>query len=69
MHAIRALEHPRWEDFDYERDDRVKNRFYWLGDGSTYVEKHFVGEGAFYLTDKEIDIPPGVSSSQRLIAH
>jgi len=58
MHAMRALEYPRWEDFSYERDNKVNNRFQWLGDGSTYVEKYFVGEGAFYLRDEEIDIPP-----------
>ncbi|TCD65588.1 hypothetical protein EIP91_002473 [Steccherinum ochraceum] len=58
MHAIRSLEQPRWEDFNYERDGNAKNRFHWLGDGSTHVEKHFVGEGAFYLTDPEIDVPP-----------
>lgn len=66
MHAVRALEHPRWEDFNYEQDGKIKNRFHWLGDGSTFVEKHFVGEGAFYLTDKEIDFPPGSSSALEL---
>ncbi|KAH8099903.1 FAD/NAD-binding domain-containing protein, partial [Cristinia sonorae] len=59
MHAIRALQYPRWEDFNYERVSKVKNRFQWLGDGSTHVEKYFDGEGAFYLTKPEIDYPPG----------
>ena len=44
LHAVRALEHPRWEDFNYEPLDGsgTRNRFYWLGDGSTYNEKHMV---------------------------
>ena len=44
LHAVRALEAPRWEDFKYEFLDGVKNRFHWLGDGSTYNEKHMVGD-------------------------
>jgi len=36
---IHALTHPRWEDFNYEPlDAGVKNRFYWLGDGSTMAD-------------------------------
>lgn len=66
MHAMRALEHPRWEDFNYERDNEVQNRFHWLGDGSTYVETHFVGEGAFYLRDEQIDVPPSAYFSLSL---
>lgn len=61
LHAIRALEHPRWEDYNYEHLDRgIKNRLYWLGDGSTYNEKFMVGDRAWYLNDDQIDIPPGV---------
>ncbi|KAH8099899.1 hypothetical protein BXZ70DRAFT_1008869 [Cristinia sonorae] len=58
MHAIRALQHPRWEDFTYEHEEDVQNRFHWFGNGSTYAEKYGVGEGAFYLTKAEIDYPP-----------
>lgn len=66
MHAVRALEHPRWEDFNYERVNNERNRFRWLGDGSTYVEKYFEGEGAFYLTRAEIDYPPGMLTNSLL---
>lgn len=46
LHAVRALKHPRWEDFDYEPLDEsnTRNRFYWLGDGSTHNEKHMSGD-------------------------
>ncbi|EMD35981.1 hypothetical protein CERSUDRAFT_96205 [Gelatoporia subvermispora B] len=68
LHAVRALERPRWEDYTYERLDSV-NRFYWLGDGQTYAEKTMTGDrkdflfawfdtGAWYLNDDEIDYPP-----------
>jgi len=43
IHAMRALSHPRWEDFEYERLDKVGNRFYWLGDGQTVFEKTMEG--------------------------
>lgn len=44
LHAIRALQHPRWEDFEYTRIDRTRNRLYWLGDGSTWNEKTMTGD-------------------------
>lgn len=44
LHAIRAIEHPRWEDYTYEPFDTVQNRFYWLGDGQTYPEKTLTGD-------------------------
>ncbi|KAH7925133.1 FAD/NAD(P)-binding domain-containing protein [Leucogyrophana mollusca] len=60
LHAVRAFERPRWEDFDYEHlNGDAKNRFYWLGEGCTYEEKHMVGDRAWYLSDKEVDFPPG----------
>ncbi|KZT07847.1 FAD/NAD-binding domain-containing protein [Laetiporus sulphureus 93-53] len=58
LHAVRAYEHPRWEDFDYELADGVRNRMYWLGDGQTYNEKTMSGDRAWYLNDEEVDIPP-----------
>ncbi|KAI0942198.1 hypothetical protein AcW1_002883 [Taiwanofungus camphoratus] len=58
LHALRALEHPRWEDFKYELEDGVSNRMYWLGDGQTYNEKTMTGDRAWYLNDDELDIPP-----------
>lgn len=39
LHCARALEHPRWEDYDYEPLDPVNNRFFWLGDGNTIADK------------------------------
>ncbi|KAN0074543.1 hypothetical protein V8E55_011592 [Tylopilus felleus] len=44
LHAARALERPRWEDYNYEYLHGVRNRFYWLGDGSTYNEKYMTGD-------------------------
>ncbi|KZT22657.1 FAD/NAD(P)-binding domain-containing protein [Neolentinus lepideus HHB14362 ss-1] len=58
LHAVRALAHPRWEDFNYELADPVKNRFHWLGDGQTYNEKTVTGDHAWYLSPEEVDIPP-----------
>ncbi|KAI0714205.1 FAD/NAD-P-binding domain-containing protein [Cerioporus squamosus] len=56
--AVKAITHPRWEDFDYEASDPIKNRFYWLGDGQTYSEKTMTGDRAWYLRKKFLDIPP-----------
>lgn len=46
MHQARALTHPRWEDFAYERlhEDETQHRFYWLGDGLTFAEKTMTGD-------------------------
>lgn len=38
LHAARALEYPRWEDFNYEQLGNVHSRFYWLGNGSTVAD-------------------------------
>ncbi|RPD59865.1 FAD/NAD(P)-binding domain-containing protein [Lentinus tigrinus ALCF2SS1-6] len=58
LHAVRALQHPRWEDFEYSRLDHVPNRLYWLGDGQTYNEKTLTGDRAWYLSEDIIDRPP-----------
>jgi hypothetical protein len=66
LHAMRALSQPRWEDFEYERLDKVRNRFYWLGDGQTVSEKTM--EGNRECTDRlricELTLPviqvPGI---------
>ena len=47
LHAVLAMEHPRWEDFKYETLDAMKNRFFWLGDGSTHNEKYQTGDRAY----------------------
>jgi len=39
MHAAKALEYPRWEDFNYEQLDKVQSRFYWLGDGNAVADR------------------------------
>ena len=44
LHGMKALIYPRWEDYNYERADPVKNRLYWLGDGQTYNEKTLTGD-------------------------
>ena len=38
LHVVRALSHPRWEDYDYEPLDGQQNRFHWLGNGWTLNE-------------------------------
>ena len=50
LHAVRALEYPRWEDFKTEPLDAngTRNRFFWLGDGSTRNEKDMVGNREFW---------------------
>ncbi|KZT66595.1 FAD/NAD(P)-binding domain-containing protein [Daedalea quercina L-15889] len=58
LHAVRALEYPRWEDFQYELPDGIKNRMHWLGDGQTYNEKTMTGDRAWYLNDDQLDMPP-----------
>ncbi|KAL5524908.1 hypothetical protein ACEPAF_8777 [Sanghuangporus sanghuang] len=63
LHVVKTFQNPRWEDYNYEFLDSVPgsrgpNRFYWLGDGSTYNEKHLTGDRAWYLRDNEVDIPP-----------
>ncbi|KAF8428410.1 hypothetical protein L210DRAFT_3564312 [Boletus edulis BED1] len=63
LHAARAFERPRWEDYNYEYLDGIQNRFYWLGDGSTYNEKYMTGDRAWFLSDEELDYPPVPSSS------
>lgn len=44
LHALVALRHPRWEDFNYESEKEERSRLHWLGDGSTYNEKHLIGD-------------------------
>ncbi|KAI0777099.1 FAD/NAD(P)-binding domain-containing protein [Irpex lacteus] len=56
LHSINALEHPRWEDYEYERVDDTPNRLFWLGDGQTMNERDMTGDLAWYLND--VDVPP-----------
>ena len=43
LHCMRALKHPRWEDFNYEFADNTKNRLRWLGNGMTVNELTLTG--------------------------
>ncbi|KAI0750547.1 FAD/NAD(P)-binding domain-containing protein [Irpex lacteus] len=56
LHANNALEHPRWEDYEYTQADETSNRLFWLGDGQTVNERHMTGDLAWYLDNA--DVPP-----------
>ncbi|EJF55657.1 FAD/NAD(P)-binding domain-containing protein [Dichomitus squalens LYAD-421 SS1] len=58
LHATRALQHPRWEDYEYEYADSEDNLLYWLEDGQTWAEKSQQGDRAWYLREEFIDRPP-----------
>ncbi|THG96306.1 hypothetical protein EW026_g5501 [Hermanssonia centrifuga] len=58
LHALRALRHPRWEDFNYEKRDETTNRLCWLGGGMTVNEINGTGDRSWYLNDGYVDIPP-----------
>ncbi|KAF9566936.1 FAD/NAD(P)-binding domain-containing protein [Agrocybe pediades] len=58
MHAIRALAHPRWEDFNYEYLHEGNNRFHWLGDGQTVADRDPDADKAWYMRPENIDFPP-----------
>lgn len=76
-HAALTLANPRWEDYVYERLPKAKNRFYWLGDGTTMSDTTpgmdstckfnsidamaHVPEEAWYLDESQIDVPPSKS--------
>ncbi|ETI26440.1 hypothetical protein G647_03217 [Cladophialophora carrionii CBS 160.54] len=48
LHAIKALESPRWEDFDYAYvDDKPMG---WLGNGSAVADHDRNADKAYYLT-------------------
>ena len=47
LHLLKALAHPRWEDYEYEyMDDANGSGLYWLGDGTTSDEKNETGDSA-----------------------
>ncbi|KAF7302712.1 hypothetical protein HMN09_00906100 [Mycena chlorophos] len=57
LHAVRALQYPRWEDYTYEPlDASHRNRFFFVGSGSTVAEDAPDGDKAWYLG--EVDVPP-----------
>ncbi|CAG8057086.1 unnamed protein product [Penicillium salamii] len=55
LHAMKALAHPRWEDFEYEYVS--DNAVGWLGDGWTENEKRNA-VNVDYLDDDQVDFPP-----------
>ena len=56
---MRALKHPRWEDYEYQNAEGSSNSLYFLGDGMTANEKEANGDRTWYLRDGLLDIPPG----------
>jgi hypothetical protein len=60
LHAMKALAHPRWEDFDYEYEDDIQCG--WLGNGWTVNEKNKTVK-VDYLNHDQIDFPPAKSVS------
>ncbi|KAI0653122.1 FAD/NAD-P-binding domain-containing protein [Cubamyces menziesii] len=67
LHGIRALMHPRWEDFSYERADPVKNRLNWLGDGQTYNEKTLTGDSKLRCEDRTFEYVLNLVRSRGLV--
>ena len=59
LHAMRALKHPRWEDYTYRNEEGSSNSLYFLGDGMTANEKEANGDRTWYLRDGWLDVPPG----------
>jgi cation diffusion facilitator CzcD-associated flavoprotein CzcO len=63
LHLIRTLQHPRWQDYDYEYLNE-ENIFGYLGDGWTEIEKSEDGDRAYYLD--EIDFPSSAGNFEML---
>lgn len=57
LHCLEALRSPRWEDWDFEREEG-ENALGWLGNGWSVCE---TGEGdpSWYLNVEEVEIPWG----------
>ena len=55
LHAMKALAHPRWEDFEYEYMN--VNPTGWIGNGWTLDEKNKT-VNVDYLNSDQIDFPP-----------
>ncbi|CAI7587263.1 unnamed protein product [Penicillium crustosum] len=52
LHAMEALSHPRWEDYEYQYLNN--NPVSWLGDGWTEVGRTEGSNRSFYLDDERI---------------
>lgn len=60
LHAIKALQNPRWEDFEYTFID--ENELGWLGDGSTEADWKSEADKSYYLTSLQLikdELPKG----------
>ena len=54
LHAMKALEHPRWEDYEYELEEK-EDELSWLGNGWT-IEDVNRGNLGYYVDF--VDLPP-----------
>lgn len=54
LHAIKALENPRWEDWEYTYHDDDETG--WLGDGSVRADWDADADKGYYLTSHELVI-------------
>lgn len=53
-HVVKTLENPRWEDYEYTRNDG-EDQFDWLGDGWTVADKTGMNLGGYL---DHVDFPP-----------
>jgi len=62
---MKALAHPRWEDYEYEYVDDNPNG--WIGDGWTENEK-YKRINVDYLDDDQVDFPSVVVDNREVPA-
>ncbi|KAL4758631.1 flavin-containing monooxygenase [Aspergillus foveolatus] len=63
LHAMKALAHPRWEDYTYDYVNDNPNG--WLGDGWAEDERNKI-INVDYLDDDQVDFPTSVIVKQEL---
>ncbi|CBF78087.1 hypothetical protein AN8757.2 [Aspergillus nidulans FGSC A4] len=63
LHAMKALAHPRWEDYTYDYVNDNPNG--WLGDGWAEDERNKIID-VDYLDDDQVDFPTSVIVKQEL---
>ncbi|KAL4772701.1 hypothetical protein BDW60DRAFT_216331 [Aspergillus nidulans var. acristatus] len=63
LHAMKALAHPRWEDYTYDYVNDNPNG--WLGDGWAEDERNGI-ISVDYLDDDQVDFPTSVTVKQEL---
>jgi hypothetical protein len=63
LHALEALQSPRWDDFEVDRVDEEGNKMDWLGNGwslthmSNEQGNGYLGDPAWYLEPEFVDVP------------